>query len=630
MIDILVVLPYLEIKETFEKVIQAYSQPGITISITPTIGIGTDPFLIEKLDADIIVARGITAGAIARLKPASHVITIPIGTGDLLAALSLAKKKCDPCHIGVITNIKLCESEEVASLVGCPVTIRRVADQKEVRDAVFSLRDQGCTVFVGGLTMTNVCKENHMEHVHVNTGLDAIVSSIEDAIAAAKSLERAKTRGNLLEVLLNNANYALFAINSYGVVITGNSQAKILFSGKPLEGKNIDDFYPGSNWTQTLASGEVIEELQTIGSQQVLAIQQPLKVDSKTSGVLYTFQNTKDIEKTEHKVRTQLSQKGLVAKYTFNDIITRTSGMFQVLEKAKRLSSVDGAVLLLGETGTGKELFVQSMHNNSRRKQEPFVAVNCAALPEHLLESELFGYTEGAFTGASKGGKTGLFELAHKGTLFLDEIGEMPIVLQAKLLRVLQENEVRKIGADSVIPIDVRIISAANCNILERVNNGSFRLDLFYRISLLSLQIPSLRERKDDIGLLFRHFVEVYCKRYHEKIPTISDSAIKVLQEFDWPGNIRELRNAAERSAILNSNEEIRVLDIEQLDIGLTNLYRDANSPTPPKKPRVISFLSDDELYQEFLSSGLSREVFAQRVGMSRTTLWRILSKLEH
>lgn len=629
MIEILVVLPYEEIREAFEKVIRTYSQIGIHLSITPIIGIGTDPLLIEKLDADIIVARGITAGAIARMKSSSHVITIPLGIGDLLAALSMAKRTSDPCHIGIITNEKLCESEEVASLVGCPVTIRRVTDQKEVKEAIFSLRDLGCTVFVGGLTMTNICKENSLAYVHVNTGYDAIVRAIKDAVAAAKSLERAKTKGNLLEILLNNANYAMFAINSYGVVIAGNSRAERLFDHMPLEGKFIDDVYPGSDWSRTITSGDVTEELRKIGGQQVLATQQSLQVDSKASGVLFTFQNTEDIEKTEHKVRTQLSRKGLVARYTFNDIITREPEMFQLLEKAKRLSSVDGAVLLLGETGTGKELFAQSMHNSSRRKHEPFVAVNCAALPEQLLESELFGYTEGAFTGASKGGKTGLFELAHKGTLFLDEIGEMPLVLQAKLLRVLQEKEIRKIGADSVVPVDVRIISAANCNILDKVKAGTFRLDLFYRISLLSLQIPSLRERKEDIGLLFRHFVEIYCTHHHEKIPTITESAINVLRKFEWPGNIRQLRNAAERLAILNTKEEIGVLEIEQLDIGLTNLHRDELAPKPPDKPRVISFLSDEELYREFLASGLSREVFAKRVGMSRTTLWRIFSKLE-
>ena len=625
LVKILVVIPYSELQDAFEEVITSYSHEGFNISTTHIFG--TDPKVIDTLQADIIVARGITASAIAKQKPSVHVIPIALGSGDLLTALSLAKRQGGNCNIGVILNEELCDEGDIASLVGYPVTVVKVTDQKDVREAVFSLHENGCTVMVGGLTMTSICEENSIPFVHVKTGYQAIVRAIEDAVATARSLERAKTRGNLLETLLNNATYALFAINSYGVIIAGNHQAEQLFSVSPLEGRSIDVIYKGSRWSQTVLSGSLVEELQTIGGQQVLVSQQPIRVDEQTSGVLFTFQNAEMIQKTEHKIRTELNSKGLVARYTFGDIIAENSQMLQLVEKAKRFSQVNGSVLLLGETGTGKELFAQSIHNHSPRSKEPFVAVNCAALPEQLLESELFGYCEGAFTGASKGGKVGLFELAHKGTLFLDEIGEMPIVLQAKLLRVLQEKEVRKIGADMVIPVDVRIISAANCNIMERVRDGSFRLDLFYRISLLSLQITSLRERKDDIGVLFRYFVEQYCIRHKQKVPTITDAAIDALNQFYWPGNIRELRNAAERLVILHTSKEVGVAEIEELDIGSTSLYGEDLPPPPSAKRRKTSTLSDRELYEEFLSSGLTREAFARQVGLSRTTLWRKFSQ---
>ena len=627
MIKILVVVPYRELQDAFEEVIKTFEHDGITISTTHIIG--SDPQVIEALDGDIIVARGITASAIAKYRPATHVVPIALSSGDLLAALSIAKQENDPCAIGIITNEDLCGDANIASLVGCQVTVVKVNDQKDVRDAVFTLRDQGCTVLVGGLTMTRLCEENNIAYVHVKTGYQAIVRAIEDAVATARSLERAKTRGTLLATLLNNANYALFAINSYGVIIAANRQAEQLFGGLPLEGKSIDMVYQGSKWSQTVLTGSLVEELQRIEGQQILVSQQPIKVDEQTSGVLFTFQNAEAIQKTEHKIRTELYRKGLVARYSFGDIVTQNIHMNQLVEKAKRFSVVNGAVLLLGETGTGKELFAQSLHNHSPRSKESFVAVNCAAFPEQLLESELFGYSEGAFTGASKGGKAGLFELAHKGTLFLDEIGEMPIVLQAKLLRVLQEKEVRKIGADMVIPVDVRIISAANCNIMERVKSGSFRLDLFYRISLLSLQIPSLRERKDDIGILFRYFVEQYCKRHNQNIPTITRVAIEALEQFYWPGNIRELRNAAERLAILHSSSEVGSLEIEQLDIGATSLYGEAMPSPLPAKRRLTTSLSDEDLYREFLKSGMTREEFAQQMGLSRTTLWRKFSPLE-
>lgn len=627
MITILVVVPYRELQDAFEEVITTFDHDGISISTTHVAG--TDPKVIGTLDADIIVARGITASAIAKLKPSTHVIPIALSSGDVLTALSLAKKENHPCNIGIISNEELCDSSALSSLVDCPVTVVKVSDQKDVHDAVFSLRERGCTVLVGGLTMTTLCRENSIAYVHVKTGYQAIVHAIEDAIATARSLERAKTRGNLLETLLNNATYALFAINSYGVIIAGNRQAEQLFGISPLEGRSIDMIYQGSKWSQTVISGSLVEELQTLDGQQVLVSQQPIRVDEQTSGVLFTFQNAQAIQNTEHKIRTELNRKGLVARYSFSDIVTQNPQMLQLVEKAKRFSQVNGSVLLLGETGTGKELFAQSIHNHSPRSKEPFVAVNCAALPEQLLESELFGYSEGSFTGASKGGKAGLFELAHKGTLFLDEIGEMPIILQAKLLRVLQEKEVRKIGADKVVPVDVRVISAANCNIMERVKSGSFRLDLFYRISLLSLQIITLRERKDDIGILFRYFVEQYCKRHSLKAPTITPAAIDALQQFYWPGNIRELRNAAERLAILHSSPEVGVVEIEQLDIGSTSLYGEATPPPFSPKRRLVTSLSDGELYREYLSSGLTRESFARKMGLSRTTLWRKFSKFE-
>ena len=627
MIKILVVVPYRDLQDAFEKVITTFDLDGI--SITTTHFIGTDPSVIEDLDADIIVARGITASAIAQQKPSVHVVPIALGSGDLLEALAQAKEMSNPCSIGIITNDQLGRDERITYLMGCPVAVEQVTDQQDVEKAVQSLQERGCTVFVGGLTMCRICETNGLKYVHIKTGYQAIVHAIEDAIAAGRSLDRAKTRGNLLGTVLNNATYALFAINSYGVVIAGNKQAEVLFAVSPLEGKSIDVVYRGSKWSQTVISGSSVEELQTISGQQILVTQQPINVDAQTFGVLFTFQNAEAIRQTEHKIRTELNRKGLVARYTFEDIVTCNAHMLQLVEKAKRFSQVNGTVLLLGETGTGKELFAQSIHNHSPRFREPFVAVNCAALPEQLLESELFGYTEGAFSGANKGGKIGLFELAHKGTLFLDEIGEMPIVLQAKLLRVLQEKEVRKVGADMVIPVDVRVISAANSNIIEKVKAGKFRLDLFYRISLLNIQISPLRERKDDIGILFKHFVFLYCRRHNQAVPVLSDGAIEALKRFFWPGNIRELRNAAERLAILHSSPHVGEEEIALLDIGATSLYSETMTPSLPKRQSLGASLSDQQLYQEYLASGVKKETFAKQIGVSRTTLWRKFAKFE-
>jgi propionate catabolism operon transcriptional regulator len=627
LIKILVVVPYLDLQEQFDKVISSYDLSGFSISTTHFIG--TDAKLIESLDADIAVARGITASAIATQKPSIHVVPIIMDSGDLFEALAKVKRRFATCQIGIIINEKLCDEQIISSLIEYPVSVCRVNDQDEVHRAVFDLKAKGCKVFVGGLTMCRICEKNNFDYEHVKTGDQAIAHSIEDAVTAAHSLDRVKTRGNLLGTLLNNAKDAMLAVNSFGIVIAGNRQAEFLFSCSPLEGKSIDTVYKGFAWSLSLSSVTSHEELHTIEGQQILVSQQPFHVDSQSSGILFTFQNAEAIRKSEHKIRTELHQKGLVAKYRFENIVTQNALMIRLVDKAKRFALVDGPILLLGETGTGKELFAQSIHNHSPRSKEPFVAVNCAALPEQLLESELFGYSEGAFTGASKGGKSGLFELAHKGTLFLDEIGEIPLVLQAKLLRVLQEKEVRKIGADMVVPVDVRVISAANSNIIEKVKAGKFRLDLFYRISLLNIQLLPLRERKDDIGLLFTHFVRLYCLRNTYRVPTVSPEAFEELTRFFWPGNVRELRNAAERLAILNRSDLVAKKEIEQLDIGATSLYAEDVVPSRKKKKIEEYSLSPEELYREFLSSGLSRDDFAKRMGLSRTTLWRRFSQFE-
>ncbi|MGI6424651.1 MAG: sigma-54 interaction domain-containing protein [Tepidanaerobacteraceae bacterium] len=250
-------------------------------------------------------------------------------------------------------------------------------------------------------------------------------------------------------------------------------------------------------------------------------------------------------------MRRELYLKGHVAQHTFEDIITCSSIMEKAISEARQFAQAEAAVVITGETGTGKELFAQSIHNTSQRKGGHFVAVNCAAVPENLLESELFGYEEGAFTGARRGGKKGLFELAHDGTIFLDEIGELPLKLQARLLRVLQEKAVIRVGGDRVIPINVRIIAATHRNLEASVKNGTFRQDLYYRLNVLRLSLPPLRERKDDIPLLIDRLLEKICNKTAKKPPLLSDAVLKIFCSYHWPGNVRELQNILERLVVL-------------------------------------------------------------------------------
>ena len=267
-----------------------------------------------------------------------------------------------------------------------------------------------------------------------------------------------------------------------------------------------------------------------------------------TKGFLIILKDAKKIESLEHEIRKKSIHKNAAAKYQFSDIICKSSVMKDCIQRAKRMALTDFPILINGESGTGKELFAQSVHQYSARSAHPFIALNCASLSNELLESELFGYEEGAFTGAKRGGKKGLFELAQNGTIFLDEIGEMPVILQAKLLRVLQEQEIRKLGSSTTIPINVRIITATNRNLPDMIEQGLFRLDLYYRISMFTLVIPPLRERIDDILPLSEHFLKSF-KIHHSITPALQE----LLLSYSWKGNIRELQNCIEYMAYMGS-----------------------------------------------------------------------------
>lgn len=267
-------------------------------------------------------------------------------------------------------------------------------------------------------------------------------------------------------------------------------------------------------------------------------------------GFIITLQDAKRMNKI-------LNVKRYDNQITFSNIVGKSQSISHTINQAKVYSQSDSPVLILGESGTGKELFARSIHNLSSRSGNPFVAVNCGAIPDQLLESELFGYEAGSFTGAKNTGKTGLFEIANGGTLFLDEIGEMPPHLQVKLLRVLQERKIRKLGSNEEKPINVRIISATNKDLSKMVDENQFRLDLFYRINIFTLYIPSLRERPDDIKVLVDYYINEFSEKYHKNIEGINAKAIEKLLNYSWIGNVRELQNVIERAVALNYSGEI-------------------------------------------------------------------------
>lgn len=298
----------------------------------------------------------------------------------------------------------------------------------------------------------------------------------------------------------------------------------------------------------------------------------------------------------------------------FSDIISSSQSMKLLLEKAVKIADSKYTVLIRGETGTGKELLARAIHNTGQRRFYPFIAVNCATLPESLMESEFFGYEKGAFSGADGKGKKGLFEMADKGTLFLDEFGEMPLSLQAKLLRVLQEGGIRRVGGSQIIPVNARIIVATNANLEEMLASRQLRADLWYRINVLSLTIPPLRQRPQDITLLIRYFIQKYAKEFQRRI-ILDKTCFATLLRYHWPGNVRELENTIIRLMLMAENEVIT-----QDDLGLGSVAQDVIvTGDIPFKEQVQH--TERQLIEKMLSeNGSSREI-ARMLGVSHTTV---------
>ena len=611
MIEVLVIVPYEELLHEYEEAIAKAHDPRV--HFTTSFMYGTDARNLSRAsDYDIIVVRGMTSRALSEKYPETTIVDIKMDAFDVSSALLEAKKKFPGIRkIGLILpSSSICSASILTELLGIEVVMREVRGEEHMESTLREMVKEGCEVFIGGLTLKRVSEKMGLEYVHIKTGPSAIDSSIKDAITAAHILDRERSRLGLMKSLVNNTPDSLLIIDDKGKITAANHAASSFFRRPDLVGMDAKDLFP----LEIYSVCDDVEVVQTIGDQTVLITEHPVHIEGEKRATYVSLRLVEDIRRTEKKIRSKLQEKGLTAKYSFSDIVTEQVEMKQLVAKALRYAHVEGNVLLTGETGTGKELFVQSMHNASPRRDKPFVAVNCAALSEQLLESELFGYTEGSFTGAQKGGKTGLFELAQGGTIFLDEIGEMPIRFQAKLLRVIQEREIRKIGGDEFIPVDVRIMSATNQNIPDLIEKGLFRRDLYYRINLLTLHIPPLRERLDDIPAIFKRFVERKSKALNIVPPMVEKDALECLKGYSWPGNIRELRNVAERAVIFSSSNCITRDTLKEIDVSVGEKKASEEKKIP---------LTSEELYRRYVESGLTLNDFALSIGISRTTLWR-------
>jgi transcriptional regulator with PAS, ATPase and Fis domain len=313
-------------------------------------------------------------------------------------------------------------------------------------------------------------------------------------------------------------------------------------------------------------------------------------------------------------------------RYSFESIIGNSTVIRKAKDLARQAAASDAAVVITGESGTGKELFAHSIHQASKRYKQNFVRVNCAAIPGELIESELFGYEPGSFTGAGRQGKAGKFELAHNGTIFLDEIGDMPMALQVKLMRILQEKEVERLGSGKPKRIDFRVISATNRNIKRLIEKKDFRLDLFYRLNVIHIHLPALREIREDIQPIFYHLLQKLSPSIHPRIDSVSDEALDAMKRYHWPGNVREMRNVAERAMILSRNDRIELDDLPFDSPNPSEIELPSEEAVAPLK----TLMADTEcraIIRALKHTGNNRAEAAKILGIHRTGLYQKMKK---
>ncbi|HBV96011.1 MAG: hypothetical protein JL50_05195 [Peptococcaceae bacterium BICA1-7] len=471
---------------------------------------------------------------------------------------------------------------------------------------------------LGALTMTGECDKVHL---HTLGMVVAGVNAIKDNLQMQKSFKQIAISNAYKTALMESIDEGIMALNTDGTVSHINSTAKRI-----LNVERPDEEIVGTPFREVMGSSHPLsdrfEKCFKISNGDTFFVDEGSF--TVTHRLIYSRNNDiigMVLVLREMKMMRKLVNRmvGARARYTFNDIIGNNTRFKEAIRLAKAAGNSISNVLLLGESGTGKEIFAQSIHNAGPRKSGPFLGINCAALPRGLIESELFGYAEGAFTGAKKGGNPGKFELADGGTLFLDEIGEMPLELQAILLRVLQENSIVRIGGKEIIPIDVRIIAATNKDLLKEVRMGNFRRDLYYRLNVLTINIPPLQERKDDIDILAMHFLNILNQRLNKDVKIISKEVFDIFSSYHWPGNIRELQNILERAINITSVSTISPASLPEFMLSSgghqKNMVISSQVPLKEYEKQLITSLLEEH-------KG-NRAKVAKTLGISRTTLYR-------
>lgn len=567
------------------------------------------------------------------------VLSFPHRSLDILislrAAARIGRRVLFPVFRQEMTGIGILED-----LLDIELIQKIYRDASSLEKAITRAKRRGCDVVVGGGVTQRTAESIGLKFVEIRTSDEDIAATLDNAVSVALAGREQKAVAQRYRAIIDAASDGLVAVDAAGRVTAANAAARktLKIGADEALGQPVLRFLPQSPIPQVLANRTPIHDrLGQIREDRFIFNHLPILLDGEAIGAVSTFRDIGNVMRTESVVRRSLSA-GLVAKYKLKELVHVSPAMREVVELGRQYARTDSTILVIGETGTGKEIFAQGIHDLSRRTRFPFVSINCAALPEQLLESELFGHEEGAFTGSKRGGKPGRFELAHQGTIFLDEIDSTPEAMQIRLLRVLQEREVMRVGGDRIIPVDVRVIAAASRDLTAALREGAFRADLFFRLNVLRIEIPPLRQRQEDIPVLLDFFIRMFSGRQQIEPIRLLPAYVSQLQQYTWPGNVRQLKNFAER-LVLNcslrcSPDMLEILYRELIQFsGATSSGSAAAASHPPTPLRVhvreTTLQSERAIILEALQDTryrLSRT--AERLGISRTTLWRKMKAL--
>lgn len=465
-----------------------------------------------------------------------------------------------------------------------------------------------------------------------------VFQDITELQAVATELENVKDLKSTLETVLESSFEGIVVVDKQGIITMLNQAYGDFLGVEPAQaiGRPVAEIIPNTRMHLVAQSHKAeIGEVQRIGENNVVVTRIPIVKEGEVTGAVgkVLFKDVKDLKILSTKLNQLQSEleyykselhKTFGSRYSIESIVSSSEKMAWLKSIATKAAKGNSTVLLLGESGTGKELFAHAIHNASPRRNGPFIKVNCAAIPENLLESELFGYEEGAFTGARKGGKPGKFELANGGTIFLDEIGDMTIAMQVKLLRVLQEKEIERLGGTRTSSVDIRVIAATNKDLEEMVKQGTFRNDLYYRLNIISLNIPPLRERHEDIPILCNVLLQKISNHISSAIKGISPAVMKVFMEYSWPGNVRELENVLERAVNLMDDEEFMML--EHVPPTIKRSYK-MMEQTASDIYSVVENAERQAICKALETMGGNKSKAAQLLGLHRSGFYKRLKK---